>query len=178
MKKVPTIASVTDHETQGKRIYTDIFLLPEDAVDLSTEPEIDDEDRTMEALTIKTGEAWVKHQAVKFTPADTNEGQGGDITTDVNGNIVYTVGGDRPEIDDFLENQHGRGFYIGTTDRVSGKKKIYGRPRCPYYFQNHSRRKNGENTSCDLTFTSPFIFQPLEYLGDFDTTPVVAQAGN
>ena len=23
MKKVPTIASVTDHETQGKRIYTD-----------------------------------------------------------------------------------------------------------------------------------------------------------
>lgn len=177
MKKVPTIASVTDHETQGKRIFTDIFLLPEDAVDLSTEPEIDDEDRTMEALTIKVGEAWVKHQAVKFTPADTNEGQGGDITTDVNGNIVYTVGGDRPEIDDFLENQHGRGFYIGTIDRVSGKKKIYGRPRCPYYFQNHSRRKNGENTSCDLTFTSPFIFQPLEYLGNFDTTPVVAQPG-
>ena len=112
MKKVPTIASVTDHETQGKRIYTDIFLIPEDSVDLSTEP----------------------------------------------------------EIDDFIENQHGRGFFIGTIDRVSGKKKIYGRPRCPYYFQNHSRRKNGENTSCDITFTSPFIFQPLEYLGEFTTT--------
>ena len=53
MKKVPTIASVTDHETQGKRIYTDIFLIPEDSVDLSTEPEIDEEGRTMEALTIK-----------------------------------------------------------------------------------------------------------------------------
>ena len=104
MKKVPTIASVTDQETQGKRIYTDIFLIPEDSVDLSTEPEIDEEERTMEALTIKQGEAWVKHQAVKFTPADTNEGQGGDITTDVNGNLVYTVGGDRPEIDDFMND--------------------------------------------------------------------------
>ena len=40
MRKVPTIASVTDNETQGKRIYTDIFLISEDAVDLSTEPEI------------------------------------------------------------------------------------------------------------------------------------------
>lgn len=173
MKKVPTIESVTDHETQGKRIYTDIFLLPEDAVDLSGgDPTIDDADRTMAALTIKTGEAWVKHQAVKFTPADTNEGQGGDITTDVNGNLVYTLGGDRKEIDDFIENQHGRGFYVGTTDRVTGKKKIYGRPRCPYYFQNHSRRKNSENTSCDVTMSSPFIFQPLEYLGEFTTTPV------
>ena len=174
MRKVPTISSVTDHETQGKRIYNDIFLIPEDSVDLSSDPEIDEDARTMAALTIKKGEAWVKHQAVKFTAADTNEGQGGDITTDVNGNLVYTVGGDRPESDDFVENQHGRGVFIGITDRVAGKKKIYGRPRCPYYFQNHSRRKSGENTSCDLTFTSPFIFQPLEYLGEFTTTAEAA----
>lgn len=176
MKKVPTIESVTDQETQGKRIYTDVFLLPEDAVDLSGgDPEIDEEDRTMAALTIKTGEAWVKHQAVKFSPSDTNEGQGGDITTDVNGNVLYVLGGDRKEINNFLENQHGRGFYVGTIDRITGEKTIYGRPRCPYYFQNHSRRKNSDNTSCDVTMSSPFIFQPLKYLGEFTTTPVAAQ---
>ena len=170
MKKVPTIASVTDQETQGKRIYTDIFLIPEDSVDLTTEPEIDEEARTMGALTLKQGEVWSKHQAVKFTPAETNEGQGGDITTDANGNIAYTLGGDRPEIDDFIENQHGRGFFVGTIDRFTGEQKIYGRPRCPYYFQNHSKRKTGENTSCDITMNSPFIFQPLKYLGEFITT--------
>ena len=174
MKKVPAISSVTDHETQGRRLYNDIYLLPEDAVDLTTEPVISEEARTMAALTIKEGENWVKHQAVKFTASDANEGQGGDITTDTTGTITYTVGGDRKEIDDMLENQHGRGFYIAVSDRVSGDLKIYGRPRCPYYFSGHNRRKNAENTSCDLTFTSPFIYQPLKYLG---SVPVPVASG-
>lgn len=169
MKKVPAIPSVTDHETQGKRLYNDIYLLPEDAVDLSTPPTISEEARTMSALTIKSGEAWVRHQAVKFTAKDTNEGNGGDITTDTTGTVTYTVGGDRKEIDDFLENHHGRGFYIVSIDRVTLEKKIYGRPYCPYYFSGHSRRKNDQNTSCDITFTSPFIYQPLKYLGSVDT---------
>lgn len=165
MKKVPTIARVTDIESQGKRLHNDIYLLPEDAVDLTVAPEIDEANRTMAALTINEGEGWVKLPFVKFTPSDTSEGSGNDITTEVTNTLSGTIGGDAPEIDDFIENQHGRGFYIAVVDRFTQKKRIYGRPYCPYYFQNHSRRKNADNTSCDVSFVSPFFFQPLEYLG-------------
>ena len=165
MKKVPTIARVTDIESQGKRLHNDIYLLPEDAVDLTTPPTIDETNRTMAALTLNENEEWVKVPFVKFTTADTSEGSGNDITTEMTNTLAGTIGGDAKEIDDFIENQHGRGFYIAVVDRFTGEKRIYGRPYCPYYFQNHSRRKNAENTSCDVSFVSPFFFQPLKYLG-------------
>lgn len=176
MIKVPNIASVSDLESAGKRIYNRIHLILEDDVDLSAgEPEVivTDEARTMAALKLKEGAAIAHFDFAKHTAAATSQGSNGDVTTEVNNALSGTLAGQSIEIDNFIENYHGKAFYIVETDRISGKKYIYGRPRCPYYFTDHDKRKNADNTSCDVTFSSPFPFQPLEYLGSVEAAPAV-----
>lgn len=176
MIKVPNIASVSDLESAGKRIYNRIHLILEDDVDLSAgEPEVilTDEARTMAALKLKEGSAIAHFDFAKHTAAATSQGSNGDVTTEVTNALSGTLAGQSIEIDNFIENYHGKAFYIVETDRISGKKYIYGRPRCPYYFTDHDKRKNADNTSCDVTFSSPFPFQPLEYLGSVEAAPAV-----
>lgn len=176
MIKVPNIVAVSDLESAGKRIYNRIHLILEDDVDLSAgEPEVilTDEARTMAALKLKEGAAIAHFDFAKHTAAATSQGSNGDVTTEVNNALSGTLAGQSIEIDNFIENYHGKAFYIVETDRISGKKYIYGRPRCPYYFTDHDKRKNADNTSCDVTFSSPFPFQPLEYLGSVEAAPAV-----
>ena len=171
MIKVPNINAVSDLESAGKRIYNRIHLIRESDVDLSKgEPEItiSDEARTMGALTLKQGASIAHFDFAKFTTAATSQGSNGDVTTEVTNALAGTLAGDRIEIDNFIENYHGEGFFIVTSDRINGKKYIYGRPRCPYYFTDHDKKKNSDNASCDVTFNSPFPFQPLEYLGSVE----------
>ena len=131
MIKVPNITAVSDLESAGKRIYNRIHLILEDDVDLTKEPEItvSDEARTMAALTLKQGASIANFDFAKFTAAATSQGSNGDVTTEVTNTLAGTLAGDRIEIDNFIENYHGKGFYIVAEDRISGKKYIYGRPR-------------------------------------------------
>ena len=174
MIKVPNIVAVSDLESAGKRIYNRIHLILEDDVDLSAgEPEVtvSDTARTMGALKLKEGAAVAHFDFAKFTAAATSQGSNGDVTTEVTNSLTGTLAGDRIEIDNFIENYHGKAFYIVVSDRINGKQYIYGRPRCPYYFTDHDKKKNSDNSSCDVTFSSPFPFQPLEYLGSVETAP-------
>lgn len=171
MIKVPNINAVSDLESAGKRIYNRIHLIRESDVDLSKgDPEItiSDEARTMGALTLKQGASIAHFSFAKFTAAATSQGSNGDVTTEVTNSLTGTLAGDRIEIDNFIENFHGEPFYVITEDRINGKKYIYGRPRCPYYFTDYDKKKNSDNASCDVTFSSPFPFQPLEYLGSVE----------
>lgn len=169
--KVPNIIGVSDLESAGKRIFNKIHLILEEDVDLTKEVEITitDEARTMAALPLKAGAEIKEFNFAKHTTGSTSQGSNGDVTTEVTNSLSGTLAGDRVEIDNFIENYHGVGFYIVTSDRISGKQYIYGRPRCPYIFTDHDKRKNSDNSSCDVTFTSPFPFQPLEYLGSVQT---------
>lgn len=174
MIKVPNIAAVSDLESAGKRLYNRIHLILEEDVDLSAgDPEItvSDTARTMGALKLKEGAAIAHFDFAKFTAAATSQGSNGDVTTEVTNSLTGTLAGDRIEIDNFIESFHGKAFFIVVSDRVNGKQYIYGRPRCPYYFTDHDKRKNSDNSSCDVTFTSPFPFQPLEYLGSTEPAP-------
>lgn len=174
MIKVPNIAAVSDLESAGKRLYNRIHLVLEEDVDLSAgDPEItvSDAARTMGALKLKEGAAIAHFDFAKFTAAATSQGSNGDVTTEVTNSLTGTLAGDRIEIDNFIESFHGKAFFIVVSDRVNGKQYIYGRPRCPYYFTDHDKRKNSDNSSCDVTFTSPFPFQPLEYLGSVEPAP-------
>lgn len=174
MIKVPSINSVSDLESAGKRLYHRIYLIQEEDVDLSAgEPEltISDTARTMGALKLKEGAAIAHFDFAKFTVSATSQGSNGDVTTEVTNNLSGTLAGDRIEIDNFIEHYHGKAFYIVVKDRISGKQYIYGRPYCPYYFTEHDKRKSSDNSSCDVTFSSPFPFQPLEYLGSVEVAP-------
>ncbi|MGM9767447.1 MAG: hypothetical protein ACI3Z0_03140 [Candidatus Cryptobacteroides sp.] len=174
MIKVPNIAAVSDLESAGKRIYNRIHLIQEEDVDLSAgEPEItvSDAARTMGALKLKEGAAIAHFDFAKFTAAATSQGSNGDVTTETTNSLTGTLAGDRIEIDNFIENFHGKPFFIVVSDRINSKQYIYGRPRCPYYFTDHDKKKNSDNSSCDVTFSSPFPFQPLEYLGSVEGAP-------
>lgn len=164
---IPNIAAVADQESQGKRLYNKIYIVLDDDVDYGELPEItiNEEARTMAALTLKEGVKWAEINFAKFTGQRTSEGSAGDVTTAVTNTLTGTLGGHRAEIDNFVENFVGRNVHIVEIDRFTQKKYILSRPYSPMVFSAFSGRKNGENTSTDVTFTNESFFQPLEYLG-------------
>lgn len=164
---IPNIAAVADQESQGKRLYNKIYIVLDDDVDYSSLPEviINEKERTMAALTLKEGAKWAEINFAKFTGQRTSEGSAGDVTTAVTNTLTGTLGGHRAEIDNFIENFVGRNVHIVEIDRITQKKYILSRPYSPMVFSAFSGRKNGENTSTDVTFTNESFFQPLEYLG-------------
>ena len=169
IKTLQNIPAVGDFESQGKRIYNKMFILAEEDVDYSDLPEITDSEsaRTMAALTLKEGAVgWKEFAFAKYTPGATSEGSQGDITSTVTNTVTGTLAGERNVIDQLIESHIGCGFFLVEIDRFTQKKRIYGRPYSPMFLSAFSRRKNTDNTSCDVTFTSESFFQPLEYLGD------------
>ncbi|MGM9763345.1 MAG: hypothetical protein ACI3ZQ_04935 [Candidatus Cryptobacteroides sp.] len=176
MKKLTNIPPVSDFESQGKRTYYKLYVIEEADIDYTKLDEdlVDETARTMKALPLKADAAgWKEFNFAKFTLGGTSEGSAGDITSTVTNSQTGTLGGERNEIDDLLENKIGVPFLTVEIDRFTQKKKIYGRPYSPMYLNSFSKRKNGDNTSADITFQNESFFQPLEYLGDL-TTPAVA----
>lgn len=169
IKTIDNIPAVGDFESQGKRIYNKMFVLLEEDVDYSSLPEVTDtaEARTMEELTLKADAGgWKEFSFAKYTLGATSEGSQGDITSTVTNTVTGTLAGERNVIDQLIESHIGCGFFLVEIDRFTQKKRIYGRPYSPMFLSAFSRRKNTDNTSCDVTFTSESFFQPLEYLGD------------
>ena len=163
IKTFDNIPAVSDKETQGKRIYNEIEILREADVDYSSLPEIDESLRTIGEFELKEGaDGWKSLSLVKYTPSATSEGSAGDITSSVTNTVAGTLGGDRPVIDNLLENHVGEGFFLRITDRFTQKKVVYGRPYSPMFLSAFSKRKTGDNTSCDVTFSNESFFQPLE----------------
>ena len=121
---IPNIAAVADQESQGKRLYNKIYIVLDDDVDYSSLPEItvNEEERTMAALTLKEGVKWAEINFAKFTGQRTSEGSAGDVTTAVTNTLTGTLGGHRAEIDNFLENFVGRNVHIVELDRFTQKK--------------------------------------------------------
>lgn len=163
IKTFDNIPAVSDKDTQGKRIYSEIEVIREADVDYEQLPAIDEENRTIEDFKLIEGaDGWKKISLVKYTPSATSEGSAGDITSAVTNNVTGTLGGDRNVIDNLLENHVGEAFFLRITDRFTGKKVVYGRPYSPMFLSAFSKRKTADNTSCDVTFSNESFFQPLE----------------
>ena len=173
IKTLQNIPAVGDFESQGKRIYNKLYILPEEDVDYSDLPEVTDteESRTMAALTLKASAGgWREFVFAKYTLGATSEGSQGDITSVVTNTVAGTLAGERVVIDQLLESKIGCSFFLVEVDRFTQKKRIYGRPYSPMWLSAFSKRKNSDNTSCDVTFNNESFFQPLEYLGECDTS--------
>lgn len=161
------IPAVRDAESQGKRLYNKVYVLLEEDVDYSNLPVITQsaDARTMAALTLKTGATGFKEfNFTKYTLGATSEASAGDITSQNTNTVSGTLGGDSVAIDNFCE-QIGVPCFLVVIDRFTQKQTIYGRPYSPMFYSAHNKRKNGDNTSCDVTFSQESFFQPLEYLG-------------
>lgn len=164
---ISDIPAVRDAESQGKRLYNKIYVLLEEDVDYGSLPVITESAsaRSMAALTLKSGAAgWKEFNFAKYTAAAGSEGSAGDITSANTNTLSGTLGGDSIEIDNLLQNI-GAPCFVVVIDRFTQKKTIYGRPYSPMFYSAHSKRKNADNTSCDITFSQESFFQPLEYLG-------------
>lgn len=164
------IAAVGDRETQANRVYSKIYLLLEDDIDYSALTDnaitISASARTHAALPLKDdATGFVELNFVKRTAGVTSEGSEGDITSDVNTALTGTLGGRRIVIDNLLECHLGKNFLAVTIDAVTGKKYLHGRPYNPLTFSAFNKRVNGENASCDVTFSQKALQQELEYLG-------------
>lgn len=167
------IPAVRDAESQGKRLYNKIYVLLEEDVDYGTLPTITETDaaRSMGAFTLKAAaNGWKEFNFAKYTAAAGAEGSAGDITSTNTNTLTGTLGGDSIAIDNLLQNI-GVPCFVVAIDRFTQKKTIYGRPYSPMFYSAHSKRKNADNTSCDITFSQESFFQPLEYLGEVVAAP-------
>lgn len=168
--KLQKIAAVRDFESQGKRLHNKAYVLLDEDIDYSKLPEITESEtaRTLAAYTLKEdATGFVEINFAKYTPAATSEGSMGDITSTSSKNLTGTMGGDSVAIDNFCE-QLGVACHVVVIDRFTQKKTIYGRPYSPMFLSAISKRKNGDNTSADVTFSQESLFEPLEYLGEVE----------
>lgn len=167
IKTLQPIAAVRDHESQGKRNWNKAYVVLDEDIDYSKLPEIieTEEARTMAALSFKEGKGFVEFNFAKNTLGATSEGSAGDITSTANNNLVGTLAGESVAIDNLLQ-QVGVPCHVVIVDRFTQEKTIYGRPYSPMTFSAFNKRKNGDNTSSDVTFSQESLCQPLKYLGD------------
>lgn len=169
VKTLQTIGAVRDFESQGKRIYNKAYIVLDEDIDYTSLPTIveTEEARTMSALSFKEGKGFVEVSFAKHTLGATSEGTAGDVTSSANNNLVGTVAGESVAIDNLLQ-QVGVPCHIVVVDRFTMEKTIYGRPYSPMTFSAFSKRKNGDNTSADVTFSQESLLQPLKYLGEVE----------
>lgn len=180
VKIIPSIASGADFESQGKRIYNEIYILDEADIDYSQLPVITESaaERSMAALTLVSGATgWQKFSFAKHTAANTDDGQSGDITSSATDTISGTIGGESIALDNFLQ-QIGKPVLVCLRDRITGDLSIHGRPYSPMRFSAFSKRKNADNTSADVTFTNETLYQPLKYLGSVNAPTGGSQGGD
>lgn len=175
IKTLQKIDAVRDYESQGKRNWNKAFVVLDEDIDYSKLPEISETEtvRTMNALSFKDGKGFIEFNFAKNTLGATSEGSAGDITSTANHNLAGTLAGESVAIDNLLQ-QVGVPCHIVVVDRFTKEKTIYGRPYSPMTFSSFSKRKNGDNTSADVTFTQESLLQPLKYLGEIAEAPAAA----
>lgn len=175
IKTLQTIDAVRDFESQGKRNWNKAYVVLDEDIDYSKLPEITETEtaRTMGALAFKDGKGFVEFNFAKNTLGATSEGSAGDITSTANDNLTGTLAGESVAIDNFLQ-QVGVPCHVVVVDRITREKTIYGRPYNPMIFSSFSKRKNGDNTSADVTFARESLLQPLKYLGEITGAPAAA----
>lgn len=171
------IKRVGDRVTAGSQIHYRIYLIHVDQVDTS-KPFPKPSGREIGTIPLLSGQYWHYFEVVSYTPDDKSSSSKGDITSTVSNTLAFTLGGQRAEVYDFIENNQGELFYIVLQEIDTGKKYLYGREFNPYILQTFERSNNKDGRYTTVTFGNSSFDMPLEYVGAIELQPATAIAAD
>lgn len=172
------IGHVGDRVTAGKQIYHKVYLLHTDQIDTSKPFPQPNENREIGSIPLLEGQHWHCFEAVPYSPDDKTSSSKGDVTSTVTNTLSFILGGQRPEVYDFIENSQGELFYVVLQETDTGKMYLYGREFCPYILQTFERVNGKDGRYTTVTMGNESFDMPLVYVGSVQLQPPVELAAD
>jgi hypothetical protein len=178
MMNFVNIKHVGDRVTAGSQIHYRVYLVHVDQIDPDKAFPKPNANREIGTIPLLQGQYWHYLEAVAYSLDDKSTSTKGDVTSTVENTLAFVLGGQRPEVYDFLENNQGELFYIVLQEIDTGKKYLYGREFCPYILQTFERLNNKDGRYSTLTFGNSSFDMPLIYTGAVELQPATAIAAD
>ncbi len=172
------IGRVGDRVTAGKQIHYRIYLLHVDQIDGTVPFPKPNSNREIGSIPLLQGQYWHFFDVVSYSPDDKSSSSKGDITSTVTNSLSFVLGGQRPEVYNFIENSQGELFYVILQEIDTGKRYLYGREFNPYILQTFERTNGKDGRYTTVTFGNESFDMPLEYIGATTLQPATAIAAD
>ncbi|MDR1198347.1 MAG: hypothetical protein LBK94_04955 [Prevotellaceae bacterium] len=166
MATIGNIDGVSDRFTAGSQISSKIWLVHVDSqLDTNLPFPQPNMDREIGTIPLKANEKMHYFIAIDDSVADTASGSKGDVTTDVTNTITFTMGGNRDQLLNFIEEYAGGRFILIYQICSEGTYYIMGTPCKPMVLSGFERKNDKDSRSISFTFTNKGFNQPYHYRG-------------
>lgn len=159
------IDDVTDRDTHGSAISYIVGLVHVSQLDRTKAFPQPDEERMVKAISLKSSEKIHFFEAHDI-PTLVSTTEKGDITTTGENNFVIIMGGDRPEIHDFIEQYSGGKFILFFKHVKDSQWYILGELERPMILSNTETKDDKEGRYTTFTFKRSSVDLPLKYAED------------
>ena len=167
MAAIGNIDGVSDRYTAGGQISAQVWLIHVDSqIDSSAAFPQPNMNREVGTIPMKAGQYMHYFTAIDDTLSDTSKGDKGDITTNVTNTFSFSMGGNRDQLLNFIEEYAGGRFLIIYKICSEDKNYIMGTKCKPMILKGFERNNNKDSRSVVFTFENTAFEQPYKYRGD------------
>ena len=160
-----SIDDVSDRDTHGSAISYIVYMVHISQIDRTQAFPQPDENRTVAAIPMKTGENPFYFEAHDI-PTLVSTTEKGDITTTGENNFVIIMGGDRDAIKTFIENYSGGKFILIYKHIKESQWHIIGELERPMILSNTETKDDKDGRYTTFTFKRNSVDLPCLYDAD------------
>jgi len=179
MASIGNLKEVPQARIAANQISYNVWLIHVDQVEESLSFPSPNINREMATIPLKIGERMHRFQAVADTIKEQSTGERGEITTEVVNSLELVMGGDMPQLYNFMELYSGAPFIIVFQDSEEIVRYIAGTRLWPMILKSSIRKRDDEMTGITFRFENIAISLPKIYVGaiiDQDPVDVPADA--
>ncbi|MFH0757328.1 MAG: hypothetical protein V2B15_08585 [Bacteroidota bacterium] len=165
MATIGNIKETLQERIAGNQISCNVWLIHVDQVDESRTFPSPNINREIATIPLKLGERMHRFQAVADTIKEHSSGERGDITTEVVNSLELVMGGDMPQLYNFMELYSGAPFIIIYSDNDEIVRRVAGTKLRPMILKSSIRKRDAEMTAITFRFENIAISFPKIYVG-------------
>lgn len=165
MALIGSIDATSDKDSAGAQIVMRVWLIERDQLNNSIPFPKANASREISSIPMKNGEYMHYIECIDGSQADKSSGAKDDITTVVTNIFSLIMGGNKPQMLNFIENKAGSAFIIIYQMADDGDYYILGNNLKPLYLKGFERTNDKANRSISLNFENQSLNQPYKYTG-------------
>lgn len=167
MAAIGNIDGISDRYTAGSQLSAKLWLVHVDSqLDSSVAFPRPNAARELGTIPLKPGQYMHYFTAIDDTLSDNSKGDKGDVTTNVTNTFSFTMGGNRDQLLNFIEEYAGGRFILIYQICSEGSYFIMGTPCKPMILKSFERKNDKDSRSVVFTFENKAFEQPYKYKGD------------
>lgn len=153
MGVIGSVDRVPNKDRTGNKLKYKLFIISEDQFD-DTVGFPTKSNGAYGTIPLKSGQYWQYIEAVDGTPNAQISVNEGDISSTINNQISFTVGGMNDKVREIVDNGLNEYFYVVFEECESGDRYLIGNGCKPARLSNVEGGHTNDNTSATLTFTN------------------------